>query len=114
MSPREFDISRDYLPRLKADLEKTLTAYRKAAALRARKIEQDTEQIKVYLEILENRRDKIKLSPATSKKLHGVLSWEPKNGRKNATHRKQQDQLEKHFQELQKVLVGLISRRFKY
>ena len=67
MTPRELDISRDYLPRLKVDLEKTLTAYRKATALRARKIEQDLEQIKVYLDILENRPDKIKLKPATLK-----------------------------------------------
>jgi hypothetical protein len=114
MSPRELDISREYLPHLKTDLEKTLSAYRKATALRAKKMDQDMEQIKVYLDLLENRNDKVKLSPAAIKKLHNVLTWEPKNGRKNATHRKQQDQLEKHFVELQKVLVGLISKRFKY
>jgi hypothetical protein len=114
MTPRELDISRDYLPRLKTDLEKTLSAYRKATELRARKMDQDMEQIKVYLDLLENRGDKVKLSPAALKKLQGVLSWEPKNGRKNAMHRKQQDQLEKHFIELQKVMVSLISKRFKY
>ncbi len=114
MTAGELDISRDYLPRFKKDLEKTLAAYRKATALRAQKIDQDMEQIKVYLDLLESRHDKIKLDPAAVKKLQGVLSWEPKNGRKNSTHRKQQDQLERHFLELQKALVGLISKRFKY
>jgi glycerophosphoryl diester phosphodiesterase len=114
MGPREYDISRDYLPRLKADIEHTIAAYRKASDLRARKIEQDLEQIKVYFEILEQRRDKVTLSQGASKKLNGVLTWKPKNPRKNPTHRKHQDQLEKHFFEIQKVLVGLISKRFKY
>jgi hypothetical protein len=114
MGSKEINISRDYLPRLKADLEKTISSYKKATSFRAKKIEQDMEQIKIYLDILENRPDSIKLAPGASKKLRDVLSWQPRDGKRNATHRRQQDQLEKHFLELQKVLVSLISKRFKY
>jgi hypothetical protein len=114
MRPGDYDISNDYVPRLKADLEKTLLDYQKATTLRAKRMEQDMEQIKVYLDILENRPEFLNLSSSATKKLHDVLSWKPKSTRKNSTHRKQQDQLEEHFLELQKVLVGLISKRFKY
>jgi hypothetical protein len=114
MQAREYDISGDYLPRLKADIEHTLSDYHKATSLRAKKIEQDMEQIKVYLEILENREGRVKLSPRASRKLQGLLNWRPKTPRRKSTHRKRQDQLEDHFVEIQKALVGLISKRFKY
>jgi len=114
MGAREHDIPREVLPRLKDVLNRTLAAYEKSSELREQKIEQDLEQVKVYLNVLENQSDEIKLSPRMSKKLEELFSWEPRAKRKNASHRRQQDQLEDHFIEIQKVLVALISKRYKY
>jgi hypothetical protein len=108
------DMSWDFLSRLKADLEKTMAAYQAVDSLRAKKISQDLEQIKVYLNILENQRDSIKLNGKNSRKINRLLAWKAKTKKKNIAYRKQQDQLEDHFLELQKALVGLISKRFKY
>ena len=104
----------EILPHLKADLEKTLAEYDKATKLRAQKMLRETEQIKTYLELLESKSDDVKLTGRHLKKLHKLLAWEVRLHKKDLTHRRQQDSLEDHFLELQKVLVGLISRRFKY
>jgi hypothetical protein len=114
MNSADKEMSWDFLPRLKADLEKTMAAYSRVDQLRAKKIEQDLEQIKVYLNILENQRDTIKLNNKNSRKMSRLLAWKAKAEKKSLPYNKQQDQLEKHLLELQKALVGLISRRFKY
>jgi hypothetical protein len=110
MNTKEYNIPRDILPRIKADLEKTLAAYGKVTQLRQKKMEQDIEQIKVYLNILENQTNDVTLKNRNAREINRILSWKEKN----TSHRKQQDELEDHFLELQKILVGLISKRFKY
>jgi hypothetical protein len=110
MDTKEYNISRDILPRIKADLENTLAAYGKITQLRQKKMEQDLDQIKVYLNILENQSNSVTLKNRSAQKINRLLSWESKN----TSHRKRQDELEDHFLELQKILVGLISKRFKY
>jgi hypothetical protein len=111
MTRKDQETTKAILPLLKADVQKTLEMYKKTVELRAKKIEQDMEQIKTYVNILENAQD-AKLNPRVLKKLNKVLSWEMKSQKK--TCRQQQDQIENHFLELQKSLVGLISKRFKY
>jgi hypothetical protein len=101
---------KDLLSRLKSELEKTEGAYGKVVSLRAKKIEQDREQIGVYLDILQSEISDIKINAKNSKKIDKVLSWKPKH----KSCRKQQDELENHLLELQKLLVSLISKRFKY
>jgi len=114
MNPKQNELPRDFLPRLKADINRTLAARKKACALREQKIEQDLEQVKVYLNILESQKGNIRLGSKVSRKLEGLFSWKPKINSKNISPRKQQDQLEEHIIEIQKVLVGLISKRFEH
>jgi hypothetical protein len=104
----------ELLIHLKADLEQTLADYDKATQLRAKKMIRETEQIRTYIELLENKQDTTDLNSRSLRKLNKILVWQKKPGKKDLTQRKQQDRLEDHFQELQKVLVGLLSRRFKY
>jgi len=99
---------------IKEELDKTLKAYEQTRDLRAKKIEQDLKQIDVYLDILQNRADSAKLSEQSLRRLNRLLNWSPKTRGKQKAHRKQQDQLEDHFLELQKLLVGLLSKGFKY
>jgi hypothetical protein len=101
---------KDLLNRLRSEIDKTEEAYGKVVSLRAKKIEQDREQIGVYLDILKSELADIKISAKNSKKIDKVLSWKPKH----KSCRKQQDELEKHLLELQNLLVSLISKRFKY
>jgi hypothetical protein len=103
-------MNNNLLARLKSELEKTHEEYCKVISLRSRKIEQDREQIGVYLGILENQLTGIKLNDKISKKIEKVLSWKMSQ----RPCRKQQDELETHLLELQKILVNLISKRFKY
>ena len=105
------DMKKDFLSRLQADIAKTIEANKKIIDLRAKKIEQDLEQVKVYLNVLESQKD-IKLNSGATKKLEKVLSWKLKG--KAKTYCDQQSELEKHFLDLQKNLVGLISKKFKY
>ena len=105
------DMLKDILPRLNADMAKTLESHKKIVDLRTKKIEQDFEQVHVYLNVLENQKD-IKLDSRAIKKLDKVLSWKPKA--KAKTYSDKQRELEKHFLDLQKYLVGLISKKFKY
>jgi len=101
---------KELLNRLKSEFEKTEEAYGKVVSLRAKKIEQDREQIGVYLEILKGELADIKINAKNSKKIDKVLSWKSKQ----KSCDKQQDELEKHLLELQKLLVSLISKRFRY
>lgn len=110
--PPDADATREILKRLKDELAKTLEDYKKIVALRTKKIEQDRQQIGVYFDILENEIEGIKLNSKHSKKIDKVLSWKADPVTKS--HSKQQDQLEDHLIELQKLLVNLISKRFKY
>jgi hypothetical protein len=105
------DIIKDILSRLKADMAKTLEAHKKIVAFQAKKIEQDLEQVHVYLNVLESQKD-IKLDSRAIKKLDKLLSWKPKG--KAKTFSDKQKELERHFLDLQKYLVGLISKKFKY
>jgi hypothetical protein len=114
MAALEHDLTEELLARLKRELEETLDVYRKVAALRSKKIEQEREQIEVYLDILEHRLGVIKLNNQQIKKIDKVLSRKSKPGGKQKAHRKQQDHLEDRFLEIQGLLVELISKRFKY
>jgi hypothetical protein len=105
------DMLKNILPRLNADMAKTLEARKRIVDLRAKKIDQDLGQVNVYLNILENQKD-IKLNPRAIKKLDKLLSWKPKG--KAKTYADKQKELEKHFLDLQKFLIGLISKKFKY
>lgn len=104
----------ELLPQLEAEMRKTIAAYHDNAGLRAKKIEQDLKQIEVYLEILQNRAEGAKLTEQNLKRLGKALSWKPKTRGHHKSYRKQQDQFEDHFLEIQKILVGILSKRFKY
>ncbi len=112
MATAEQVMTEDMLLRLKRELEQTLDVYRKVAALRSKKIEQEREQIEVYLDVLENKLEAVKLNKQQVKRIDKILATKPKE--KHKTHRKQQDQLEDKFLDIQKLLVDLISKRFKY
>ena len=99
---------------LKADLHKTLDTYKKTTADRARKIEQDLEQIRVYFEILEISDRNIDLNARYVRKINRLLSWTKKVSAKNITLKKQQDRFEDHFLEIQKILVDLLSNKFSH
>ena len=108
------DCDEKLLASLRDALDKTLEQYRKAAALRAKKMDQDLEQIEVYMKIIETRCKELKLSPHNSRKLRRLLSWKPRASVSKYSYRRHQDALENHFLELQKLLVGIISKKFKY
>jgi hypothetical protein len=114
MAAVEQVMTEDILLRLKRELEQTLDVYRKVAALRSKKIEQEREQIEVYLDVLENKLEAVKLNKQQVKRIDKILAAKPKPAEEHKTHRKQQDQLEDRFLEIQKLLVDLISKRFKY
>ncbi len=105
---------RELLHRLKDDLEKTLEAHRAIVDLRSKKLEQDREQFGTYFKILESENEGIKLNPKNTKKIDKVLSWKSKYDHKLQSHSIQQEALEDHLLELQKILVNLLSKRFKY
>ena len=111
MKRDELDTQKEILRRLKADIDKTLDAHRKIIELQGKKIEQDLEQVRVYLNILETGQD-VKLNARVLKKLDKVLAWKLKD--RNLAYCETQDKLESHFRDLQKALVGLISKKFKY
>jgi hypothetical protein len=113
MATVEHDMSEELLSRLKRELEETLHGYRKAAELRSKKIEQEREQIEVYVDLLENKLEMIKLNRHQIKKIDKVLSRKSKIAKISGARRKQ-DLLEDRFLELQKLLVNLLSKRFKY
>jgi hypothetical protein len=104
----------ELIRRLKDDLEKTLEAHRTIINFRSKKMEQDREQLGVYFKILESETESIKLNPNISNKINKTLAWKVKFDNKTKNHNKQQEAIEKHFLELQKVLVNLLSKRFKY
>jgi hypothetical protein len=114
MACKNMKIVDEILPQLKADLEKTLVEYEKAAKMRAIKMTRETEQIKTYVELLESKSEEVTFNGRSLRRLNKLLAWQKKSRRKDLAHRKQQDRLEDHFQELQKVLVGMLSKRFKY
>jgi hypothetical protein len=114
MAAAEHEMTEELLARLKRELEETLNMYRKVAALRSKKIEQEREQIEVYLDVLENKLEAVKLNKQQVRKIDKLLAIKPKSAGKQKTHRKQQDRLEDRFLEIQKLLVDLISKRFKY
>lgn len=102
------------LTSLKENLNQTLLQYKQAAALRAKKMDQDLEQIGVYLKIIEAQCKELKLSPFNMRKFRQLLAWKPRENSNKFAYRKKQDSLEDHFLELQKFLVGIISKKFKY
>jgi hypothetical protein len=104
----------ELIRRLKDDLEKTLEAHRTIINFRARKMEQDREQLGVYFKILESETEGIKLNSNILNKINKTLAWNAKVDNKIKKHSEQQDAIEKHLLELQKVLVNLLSKRFKY
>ncbi len=106
--------TRELLLLIKADLQKTLDIYRKATVDRAKKIEQDLEQINVYFEILESGEKSRTLNARIIKKINRLISWTDKAKTKSTTLKKQQDRFEDHFREIQKTLVILLSNKFKY
>jgi hypothetical protein len=110
--PGDDNHTREILQRIKDDLAKTLEAHKKIELLRAKKLEQDCQQIGVYFDVLESEIKAIRLNSKNSKKIEKILSW--KSDPVNKNHNRQQDQLEDHLIELQKLLVNLISKRFKY
>ncbi len=114
MAPAAKKSPEELLAGLKAELEEALDAYRKIVSLRAKKIEQEREQVEVYLGVLEDKLEKIRLTKRNLRKIGKVLSPKPKPKGKRETYRRQQDKLEDRFLEIQKLLVNLISKGFKY
>jgi uncharacterized tellurite resistance protein B-like protein len=104
----------ELLAAIKEELDRTINSYEQARDLRAKKIEQDLKQVDVYLDILQNRSESARLNERSLRRINGLLTWSPKTRGKQKAYSKQQDQLEKHLIELQKLLVGLLSKRFKY
>jgi hypothetical protein len=107
------DTQKEYMLRLKAEIESTLAAYNEVCELRRKTLEQDIEQIKVYYGVIESQSE-AKLNPLMVKRLSRLLSKKPKKMTDNHNCREKQDELEKRFLKLQEALVGLISKQFKY
>jgi len=112
MHKDDIDLKQDYLPRLEKELESAYSSYKAISTLRQKKVDQDFEQAKVYLNILVNQTD-IKLNAKNLKRISRLLS-SPEINNKERTYRYKQDKLEKRLLKIQEVLVSLISKRFKY
>jgi|WetSurMetagenome_2_1015567.scaffolds.fasta_scaffold155649_2 hypothetical protein len=107
------DTQKEFMLKLKAEIESTLAAYSEVSELRRKTLEQDIEQTKVYYGVIESQPE-AKLNPLMAKRISRLISKKPKKMTDNHSCRDKQDELEKRFLKLQEALVGLISKQFKY